>query len=125
MSRRGPTATSPISSPRSRTGERASLRASEPASRSFARWFDCDHRLVGRVAHLGGEPVSAESEDPDALAREMAALARPMLVGLDVDGVLAPIVAHADNAELLPGMREAVTALAHRVAVAVVSGRTV
>ncbi len=48
-----------------------------------------------------------------------------MLVGLDVDGVLAPIVAHADNAELLPGMREAVNALAHRVAVAVVSGRTV
>jgi trehalose-phosphatase len=69
--------------------------------------------------------VSEEPEDPDAVAAGAAALGRPLLVGLDVDGVLAPIVAHADDAALLPGMRDAINALANRVAVAVVSGRTV
>jgi trehalose 6-phosphate phosphatase len=69
--------------------------------------------------------VSAIEEDPDALAARAAALARPMLVGLDVDGVLAPIVAHADDAELLPGMLDTISELAGKVAVAVVSGRTV
>ena len=64
-------------------------------------------------------------DDPAALARIAAALARPLLVGLDVDGVLAPIVAHADDAELLPGVLEAIGRLAARegVSVAVVSGR--
>ena len=37
---------------------------------------------------------------------------RPLLVGLDVDGVLAPIVAHAADAQLLPGVLEAVAELA-------------
>jgi trehalose 6-phosphate phosphatase len=69
--------------------------------------------------------MTAPAEDPDALAEEAAALARPLLVGLDVDGVLAPIVAHADEARLLPGMLHAVNALAAVVPVAVVSGRTV
>jgi trehalose 6-phosphate phosphatase len=69
--------------------------------------------------------VTEAAEDPDAVARVAAELGRPLLVGLDVDGVLAPIVAHANDAELLPGMREAINALAHCVAVAVVSGRTV
>jgi trehalose-phosphatase len=64
-------------------------------------------------------------EDPAAVAAAAAALARPLLVGLDVDGVLAPIVAHANDAALLPGMGEAINALARQVAVAVVSGRTV
>ena len=39
--------------------------------------------------------------------------------------MLAPIVAHADDAELLPGMLDAVAELADVAAVAVVSGRTV
>ena len=47
------------------------------------------------------------------------------MVGLDVDGVLAPIVAHANDAELLPGMLDAVAELAGVADVAVVSGRTV
>ena len=64
-------------------------------------------------------------EDPDVVAARAAALPRPLLVGLDVDGVLAPIVAHADDAELLPGMLAAVSELAGRATVAVVSGRTV
>jgi trehalose 6-phosphate phosphatase len=69
--------------------------------------------------------MTAQAEDPDELAKLAAALPRPLLVGLDVDGVLAPIVAHANDAELLPGMLEAINALAARVPVAVVSGRTV
>ncbi len=64
-------------------------------------------------------------DDPAGLAVIAAALARPLLVGLDVDGVLAPIVAHADDAELLPGVLESLGRLAalDGVAVAVVSGR--
>jgi trehalose 6-phosphate phosphatase len=69
--------------------------------------------------------MTVQAEDPDDLASLAAALPRPLLVGLDVDGVLAPIVAHANDAELLPGMLEAINALAARVPVAVVSGRTV
>ena len=65
------------------------------------------------------------ADDPDAVATLAASLERPLLVGLDVDGVLAPIVAHADAAVLLPGMLEVVHDLADTVAVAVVSGRSV
>jgi len=65
------------------------------------------------------------AEDPEAVAAVAAALPRPLLVGLDVDGVLAPIVAHADDAVLLPGMLDAMRALAERVTVAVVSGRSI
>lgn len=61
--------------------------------------------------------------DPAHLAELVAARPHPVLVGLDVDGVLAPIVAHADDAALLPGVLDAVTALAARTPVAVVSGR--
>jgi len=69
--------------------------------------------------------TGADADDPDHVAAVAAALPRPLLVGLDVDGVLAPIVAHADDAVLLPGMLEAVSVLATRATVAVVSGRTV
>ncbi|MDQ3469701.1 MAG: hypothetical protein M3487_08050, partial [Actinomycetota bacterium] len=51
-------------------------------------------------------------DDPAGLAVIAAALARPLLVGLDVDGVLAPIVAHPADAELLPGVLESVGRLA-------------
>ena len=64
------------------------------------------------------------NSDPAALAALAGALGRPLLVGLDVDGVLAPIVDHADDAALLPGMLEAVTEVAERTPVAIVSGRT-
>jgi trehalose 6-phosphate phosphatase len=64
-------------------------------------------------------------DDPLAVAASAAALERPLLVGLDVDGVLAPIVAHAAEAELLPGVLEAIGELATRTTVAIVSGRTV
>lgn len=66
-------------------------------------------------------------DKPVDLARLVASSRRPLLVGLDVDGVLAPIVGHADDAALLPGMGEAIVAVAHlnNVHVAVVSGRSV
>ena len=65
-------------------------------------------------------------DDPVAIARVVAACTRPMLVGLDVDGVLAPIVAHADDATLLDGMADAVSTVAalDGVHVVVVSGRS-
>lgn len=62
-------------------------------------------------------------DEPTTVAAVAAALDRPLLVGFDVDGVLAPIVPHAADAELLPGVLEAVGALAQRTAVAIVSGR--
>ncbi|MFV0306808.1 MAG: trehalose-phosphatase [Desertimonas sp.] len=62
-------------------------------------------------------------DDPVALAATVSTLDRPVLVGFDVDGVLAPIVAHADDAALLPGVLDAIADLAARTPVAVVSGR--
>ncbi len=66
-------------------------------------------------------------DDPVDIARLIAASTRPLLVGLDVDGVLAPIVGHADDAALLPGVAEAIVTVAQLadVHVAVVSGRSV
>ncbi|MGB0113126.1 MAG: trehalose-phosphatase, partial [Ilumatobacteraceae bacterium] len=65
-------------------------------------------------------------DDPSGLASLVIGARRPLLIGLDVDGVLAPIVDHADDAVLLPGMRAAVDAVAamDRVHIAVVSGRS-
>jgi trehalose-phosphatase len=47
------------------------------------------------------------------------------LVAFDVDGVLAPLVGHADDAELLHGVHAALAALAERSSVAILSGRAV
>jgi trehalose-phosphatase len=65
-------------------------------------------------------------DDPEALADDVLAAARPLLVGLDVDGVLAPLVDHAADAALLDGMSEAMSAVAEldSVQVAVLSGRS-
>lgn len=57
----------------------------------------------------------------DALAGELDG--RKPAIFLDFDGVLAPIVAHASDAQPAPGATEAVAALASRFPVAVVSGR--
>jgi trehalose-phosphatase len=66
-------------------------------------------------------------DTPDDLAALVAASPRPMLIGLDVDGVLAPIVGHADAAMLVDGVLDAIHSIAHLagVRVAVVSGRSV
>ncbi len=65
-------------------------------------------------------------DEPAEIAHRVASCPRPLLVGLDVDGVLAPIVDHADDAALLAGMGAAVSAVAalDDVFVAVVSGRS-
>jgi trehalose 6-phosphate phosphatase len=65
-------------------------------------------------------------DDPEELAGLVAASARPLLIGLDVDGVLAPLVDHANDAVLLVGTGEAVSAVAglDRMHVAAVSGRS-
>ena len=51
---------------------------------------------------------------------------RPLLIGLDVDGVLAPIVAHPDQATLTAGLRDVIASITARVGVrvAIVSGRS-
>jgi trehalose-phosphatase len=64
-------------------------------------------------------------DEPTAVAAEVASLGRPLLAAFDVDGVLAPIVAHAADAALLPGLLDAVSGLAARTSVGIVSGRNV
>jgi trehalose-phosphatase len=65
--------------------------------------------------------------DPVELSGLVAASPRPSLIGLDLDGVLAPIVGHADTAMLVDGILDAIHAIADLagVRVAVVSGRSV
>ena len=59
---------------------------------------------------------------------ELAELIRPALttglLGFDVDGVLAPIVEHADQSALSPGVVDSLTALGHVTSVAILSGRS-
>ena len=66
-----------------------------------------------------------EHDDPLLLAEQVNALPRPWLIGVDVDGTLAPIVSRPEDSALEPLAREALAALADRVGVmvAVVSGR--
>ena len=68
---------------------------------------------------------AAAFDDPTVVAAEVAALGRPLLAAFDVDGVLAPIVAHAADAALLPGLLDALGALSARTPVGIVSGRNV
>lgn len=72
--------------------------------------------------------MAVRYDDPASLAALVAAMPTPVLVGFDIDGVLAPIVRHTDEAELL----DEVTPLLSRLAasaggerrVAVISGRS-
>lgn len=48
---------------------------------------------------------------------------KPIVVFLDYDGTLTPIVERPEDAHLSPAMRTVIKALAHRLTVAVVSGR--
>ena len=66
-----------------------------------------------------------DSRDPLQLAAECVALPRPWLVGVDVDGTLAPIVSRPELSQLAPDAREALDHLASAIGVmvAVVSGR--
>ena len=62
--------------------------------------------------------------DPDELADELRPLLDRALLGFDVDGVLAPIVTHAADARLTPGVHAALDELARRTDVAILSGRS-
>lgn len=59
---------------------------------------------------------------------DLAVLARPLLphaiVGFDVDGVVAPIVQHADDSALLPSVRDWLVKLTTHTEVAILSGRS-
>jgi trehalose 6-phosphate phosphatase len=61
---------------------------------------------------------------PAELAGLVLARLPGALLGFDVDGVLAPLVAHADAAALTPGVAESLALLARRCEVVVLSGRS-
>lgn len=65
-------------------------------------------------------------DEPRVLALIVRNRPRPLLIGLDVDGVLAPIAGHADDAALLAGMGDSIGTVARLggVHVAVISGRS-
>lgn len=68
--------------------------------------------------------MSAPTEvTPDALADLIRPQLADGLLAFDVDGVLAPLVDHADDSRLQPGVHEALAALADTAWVAIVSGR--
>ncbi|MEL6891241.1 MAG: trehalose-phosphatase [Actinomycetota bacterium] len=74
----------------------------------------------------GGRTEPPTVTPPSALAATIEQLPRPRLLVFDCDGVLAPIVEHADDAVLRPGVREALARLALReeTRLAVLSGRS-
>ena len=65
-------------------------------------------------------------DDPAELADLVASRPRPLLLALDVDGVLAPLVDHPDDSRLLDGVTPPLIrlAVAADIDVAVVSGRS-
>jgi len=69
--------------------------------------------------------TTPDFHDPAQLGHEVAGLETPLLIGLDIDGVLSPLVDHADDARLLPGIADVLERLVARdgVTVAAVSGR--
>lgn len=71
-------------------------------------------------------PSASGTIEPSELARAINALARPILVVFDCDGVLAPLTDHADNSTLTPGVHTDLALLARHddVTVAVLSGRS-
>ncbi|MGA1074706.1 MAG: trehalose-phosphatase [Ilumatobacteraceae bacterium] len=62
--------------------------------------------------------------DPAELVALVRSVAERAVLGFDVDGVLAPIVGHADDARLTPGVDGDLDRLAAMTEVAVVSGRS-
>ncbi len=84
--------------------------------------------MRARIEPMVGSAMSREQyDDVGALAELVVGAPRPLLIGLDVDGVLAPIVSHPDESALTSGVREIIESIAscHDVHVAVVSGRSI
>lgn len=77
--------------------------------------------MTASSAPPGDQPSDIQ---PDALADALAPILSTSLVAFDVDGVLAPLVDHADQAALPPGVHDSLTALARQAEVAVISGRS-
>ncbi|WP_395159461.1 trehalose-phosphatase [Ilumatobacter sp.] len=71
--------------------------------------------------------LTPEYHDPTQLGSKVAGYELPLLIGLDIDGVLSPLVDHADDARLLDGIADVLARLlaADDVSVAAVSGRAV
>lgn len=65
-----------------------------------------------------------EPVDPGRLGRIIESVLDQALVGFDVDGVLAPITAHADEAAVDPAVHRSIDRLSARTAVVIVSGRS-
>lgn len=68
--------------------------------------------------------MSAEPITPEALVELLLPRVTDALLAFDVDGVLAPLVAHADEAKLSEGVADALAILAGRHHVALLSGRS-
>jgi trehalose-phosphatase len=69
---------------------------------------------------------SPEWDNPVGLARAIGALERPVAIVFDCDGVLAPLVDHADDSALLDGVGALLTQLAQTddLSVSILSGRS-
>ena len=107
-------------------GLRAQIRKRDV--RGWASDFMDELRRSSNAGDAFGEiGRSGRFDDPAALAELVASSSRPLLIGLDVDGVLAPIVSHADHAALTTGVLGSMAKIASApgVHVAVVSGRSV
>ena len=75
------------------------------------------------------DATSTETTGPIPITPiELADVLRPLLgtalVGFDVDGVLAPLVDHADDSRLAPGVAESLAALSRLTVGAILSGRS-
>jgi trehalose 6-phosphate synthase/phosphatase len=107
----------------------AGLRA-QIRKRDVRGWASDFMEELRRSSHaeyaLGDLDRSSRYDDPAALAELVASSSRPLWIGLDVDGVLAPIVSHADDAALSTGVLGSMAKIAATpgVHVAVVSGRS-
>jgi trehalose 6-phosphate phosphatase len=62
---------------------------------------------------------------PGALADLLEPVLDHGLIGFDVDGVLAPLVEHADQSQLSPGIAAALDRLVESVPVIILSGRSI
>ncbi len=68
--------------------------------------------------------MSATEVSTDELADLIAAAGADALLAFDVDGVLAPLVEHADDSRLQPGVGDALERLSQRQPVTIISGRS-
>ncbi|KAJ1291967.1 hypothetical protein BS78_02G357100 [Paspalum vaginatum] len=91
-------------------------------------WFESMKSSSPRSSAAGGENGDWTETHPSALARFEAALGAAkgmkIVVFLDYDGTLSPIVEDPDRAFMSEEMRDAVRRLAERFPTAIVSGRS-